>query len=381
MHGRRLVRPGFVPDRPWATHRAQIKSEHMIPLQRMLELTPHGGHPNAVTAATIGLFVAASVERGAPLSAPLAWYLERLHRAAELHQIKFYFDRFGRYCGHVWWTHAPASCELVLLRQGPDGLAASNFSSEGDAWILDFGAQFGALASILVDMRDNVLAHGSTLTYFRYKRNHRMAKRISRENRASFLKRRGDASIPCHDALTSDHDLLFLAASVAEKYIHLGMTLMLFGQQSRFAQMPLARAFHRIRHPLELGQYRLLVSPDQVPMGFYSWAWLDATENAKAGFRPLDQLDASEWNEGRELFLCDAIATLNGKAAMLDEMVNTWYAGEALYFYPPMEDSTSAAGVSLLMPCQRDVLLDLSADTASGLDVIAGLLSQESATC
>jgi hemolysin-activating ACP:hemolysin acyltransferase len=359
-----------------------IQSLPMFNLKQMLAATSQGSHKRIVEAASTGLFVAAAAECGRTLPGTLGGYLTRIRRAIELDQITFYFDLFGRYVGHVWWTQVSIDREASLLGQGPDGLDASDFSLQGDAWIIDFHAQHGALPDILLDIRDSVLPHCETVTYWRIKKSRRIAKRTSRDSKASFFRSPPKAMETSRSALLDDRDLSFTASSKMEKFIHLGMALMVLGQHSTFAQMPLSVMFRRICHPLAFKQYRLHVSAHYEPMGFFTWAWLDVEERTRFGFRSLHALDDYEWSEGESLFLCDAVAAPDGLGDVLNDLAGEWHVGETLYFYPSVDDGVSASTITPFSLSDRPGLRQAPADLRDGgVDVVGQLALREKGAC
>jgi hemolysin-activating ACP:hemolysin acyltransferase len=353
----------------------------MFDLKQMLELTSRGNHSRFLEAAAIGLFVVAKAELGGTSSGPLGWHLTRFRRAIELDQITFYFDHFGRYVGHAWWTQVPAYLEPQLINGGPDNLDVKDFSLKGNAWLIDFNAQLGALPDILLDIRDNAFRNCETLTYFRFKKNRRIVKRITRNSEASFFRASPKTTEISRHTLLIDRELFFFACTRMEKFIHLGMALMLLSQQPKFAQMPLSVVFHRIRRPMEFKQYQMHVSADNEPLSFFTWAWLEVTERIKLGFRPMHTLEAYEWNEGTQLFLCDAVAAPNGIGSVLRDLADAWHTGETLYLYPATDGSASASTITCFSSSDRLGLRHTLADLNEGADVIEQLTLQEKGAC
>ena len=222
-----------------------------------------------------------------------------------------YFDRFGRFCGYAWWVPVPAALESRLLKQGMGALEADALSMEGEPWMLDFGASLGALPTILLDVRDALSPQSESLTYFRYKRGRRLAKRVTRESTASFFRRTSPA-VAMEDTIWLRCDkarpVLASARSALEKWMMSGRALDLLAHADRYALMPLPHVLGRIRYALEFRQAKVLLAPGGEPQAFYSWAWRETEAHAKAETRPLHTWEPSEWRDGRDPWLCDAVA-------------------------------------------------------------------------
>lgn len=207
----------------------------------------------------------------------------------------------------------PALSESDMLRFGPDVLSADRLSGEGKIWILDFRAGLGELPNVLAALYDMLPPDCDTLAYFRYKRGRRIAKRINWRDSAALLRHQSRADHVYEAAwLRSDQGWPLLSSAKAglERSIHCGLILELFAQLPRYAGMPLSAVLGRIRHALGTRQYRLLCAPDGVPLAFYSWLWRESAELISAV--PLHELELSEWRDGRDALLGDAVAVRGG---------------------------------------------------------------------
>lgn len=347
----------------------------MFDLPQMLALTERRDGSPYVLSAALGLLTSSWVERSMAMPCTLGHFVDRVTRAVALNQLKFYFDRFGRYCGHVWWTQVSPSVEPTLLRHGPDQLASRDFSAKGSFWLLDAQILFGELRAILADMYGGPLAAADKLTYFRYKRGRRLAKRVSRENTASLFQRSGDARSASNAPVVGDDDLRYTAGSIIDQCVDLGMILRLLGSEPAFRQTALPKVWKAIQCPLELRQYKLLCSAEGEPWGFYSWAWLDAEDRPSNSYRPLGVLAAHEWNEGMDLALCHAIASPEGVEELLYDVAHRWYPEERVYLYPT---SANDEGLTMSPPFswseRRELANDcLRARGADPVDVLSHL--------
>jgi len=191
------------------------------------------------------------------------------------------------------------------------------------------------LPNILLDLRDTLRDAGNTLTYFRYKRGRRIAKRITHDSRASLLKRISPPQERTETAWLCSHEgrssLKFTAANL-QSAIDCGKAIALLARLPRYAELPLPIMLKRLRPALEIKQYRLLCSPAGEPRGFYSWAWREATEIAMEN--PLHALEAFEWRDGRDALLCDVVATSAGIDDLKRELC-AFMEGD-LFIYPNM---------------------------------------------
>jgi len=312
----------------------------MLTLAQMLRLAGLTTPPLNERAALLGLVLPMLAAHPGIASRSLEWHYARLSRAIELDQIKLYFDRLGRYCGYVWWTKAPEELESRLLRYGSDALEANELSMEGEAWILDFRASLGELPNILMDLRDSLSGQCDTLTYFRYKRGLRIAKRITLDSKASFFHRASPAADSDETGwLRSDKGKSSLSASTTflEESITCGLILELFARLPSQAGMPLPAVFSRILHALKARQCKLLRASNGEPQGFYSWAWREVEELSP--IKSPHEWELYEWRDGRDALVCDAIATRSGADALRQEL-STFAEGDWLLYPKSRSDET-----------------------------------------
>lgn len=315
----------------------------MYSLSEMITLTERSNQQSVLRAAAIGLVLPVIAKHLSPSTQNMGWHLDRICRALELDQLHIYFDRFGRMAGHVIWTLANAEKGRSLLKLGPEILRASDLAAEGDAWILDFHAQYGELPNILRDLRDRKLIRHDTVTYFRYKRNHRLAKRVTRADPTSFFRHPQPASEAGPNwPLTRKEgkDLLFGATTILDSAIELGHYLVLMRAVDGFAAMPLPTVLSRVRTPLEQKQSRLYLSPTGEPTAFMTWAWLDHAGMERMPLPTPQMLAPFEWNEGETLYLCDAVSTPVGLPALATDLAGAWFPNEYLRVYPRSSAAT-----------------------------------------
>jgi hypothetical protein len=82
--------------------------------------------------------------------------------------------------------------------------------------------------------------------------------------------------------------------------------------------MPLSVVLGRIRYALGTKQYFLLRSQDDAPLAFYSWLWRESSDLTSSV--PLHELELSEWRDGRDALLGDAVAAREGIDALRNEL-------------------------------------------------------------
>ena len=340
----------------------------MVSLSQLLTLTGRSNSESDYHAAMVGLVLSMLAMHPTVASRSVGWHYHRLVRALELEQVKLYFDRFGRCSGYIWWTHASAELEAALLKSGPEGLDAADFSTSGEAWIVDLRANLGELTNILLDLRDTLQGTANTLTYFRYKRGKRIAKRITADDRVPLLWRKSPPSERAELAwLCSDKGRSALESMAAnlQGAIDRGKALGLLTRLPRYAELPLPAMLKRLGPSLENRQYRLLCSPTGEPKGFCSWAWREAAEIPMD--KPLHALEAYEWHDGRDALLCDAAAT-RGNIGDLRRELSTIASVDWL-IYPDVGNEKEPAG-SLRRISKRE-LLTMPAPQQEVCDLVA----------
>lgn len=357
----------------------------MYSLFDMLTLTGRDTLPQTISAAVVGLILPLVAERASPSSRNLGWHLDRIRRSVELDQLPIYFDRFGRLAGHALWTLVDVEKERALLKKGPEILGADDLASQGGAWVLDFHAQYGELPNILRDLRDRKLMHHDTVTYFRYKRSRRLAKRVTRADKTSFFMRPRPASEPGADwPLTRKRgkDLLFSAATTLDAAIELGRYLALMRSVDGFAAMTLPTVLSRLRAPLGQMQSRMYLSPTGEPTAFMTWAWLDPAGMRRRPLPTPQTLAPFEWNEGETLCLCDAVATPAGLGALAADLAGIWFPADDLWVYPRSAATTTErpehTAFTHWTAARRAELTDLRTECAVVSD-LASILWQEGA--
>lgn len=353
----------------------------MYSLSEILTLTERGTHENTILAAAIGLIFPLIAERQLSNRQNLAWHVDKISKAVKLHQLQIYFDRFGRLAGHVMWTLIAPDKEKVLLKNGPEALMPSDFSNQGDAWILDMTARFGELAGILAKLRDVELRHLEVVTYFRYKRGRRIAKRVARADQTSFFQRPSLVST-CEPGIPflmrkEGNNLLFAATTEVDSAIQLGRSLMLLRTVPEYAAMPMVVVLTRVRIPMEQMQSRLYASETGDPIAYMTWAWVNRDELNANQRRDLHARAPFEWSEGDDLCLCDAVSTPQGMKAITADLASEWFPKEDLWVYPRNTGNTCCTTSPVRWtPERRSELETWNTQVSSVLDVASALVQQ-----
>lgn len=310
----------------------------MLTLSQLMHVT--GMKPSMQTehAVLLGLGLSLMAEHPELATRSFGSHYVLLKRAIELNQIRVYFDRFARFCGYAWWVHVPPAQESRLLKQGMGALEVDALSMEGAPWMLDLRASLGALPAILLDLRDLISPCSDSLTYIRYKRGRRLAKRVTRESSASFFRRPRPESASGEVVwLRSDRakSALASARSALDKWATSGRALEVLAYADRYTLMPLPSVMGRIRYALEFRQAEVLLRPDGEPQAFYSWAWRETEEHAQTNARPLHMWEPGEWRDGRDPWLCDAVARPGGGSALCGALARFAYGSGGFHITDP----------------------------------------------
>lgn len=314
-----------------------MSAKSLLDIERMLQLFSRDSSPSACLAATLGVLLQVFAMRSETANRELDWFLTRMYRAFELDQTRIYFDRFGRYCGHGVWTCIPDELERRMLEIGAHEWPAEDFHAAGNVWVLQFSALHGSLLNVLLELRRHIPSDAESVSYFRYKRGGVSCKRVSRRNLwAIHGPPEAEPSINIEWLLFGEESEEFRhnASALLDSAIQMGMAAMLLGKLAEYSALPLAALFSRIRNPIQRRQYRLYTSTAGAPIAFYTWAWMESEDLRRHGARPVYALELGDWNEGSELFLCDAVATEEGVDRLLEDLRGGLYSRDRLFVYP-----------------------------------------------
>ncbi|MFG6417308.1 toxin-activating lysine-acyltransferase [Roseateles sp. DC23W] len=119
---------------------------------------------------------------------PLGAFVKMATSIQQVGQLKLYFNNYDKCLGYVMWALLTPDVERDLLAGRPRVLADWEYNDGSSPWILDMAVLPGALPYVLEDLRDVVFKDHEQLTYFRLKGAKRIFKRLSRQDRSSFIK-------------------------------------------------------------------------------------------------------------------------------------------------------------------------------------------------
>lgn len=193
---------------------------------------------------TAGLILPLMTEQPPSPTRSLAWHLDRLMTAIDSKCVGLRFDRFGQLSAFAMWAHVAPSQSASVLRLGTDVLALDDWTSGGDTWLLHLAAFRGSLPDLLSQLRDDWLATAPRITFFKYKRGRRIAKRIDRGDRTSFFQRRPNSRVADASFLRSREadGLRHAAADMLDTALELGELSALARQCPELANLPLPHA-------------------------------------------------------------------------------------------------------------------------------------------
>lgn len=334
----------------------------MITLSQLLAMTCVGNCRSNYRAAMHGLMLPMLAEHPIVAMQSVDWHYRRLERAIDLEQVKLYFDRFGRCCGYAWWTQVSSQNEDRILQFGPEALAAEHFCTEGKPWIVDLWATFGRLPEILLDLCEIMWKLNTTISYCRYKNGKRMLKSatLCNEAQSAEIELAHPESAETYWLCSDDgKPSLEALATILRSAVDCGKAVGLLVRVARYAKLPLPAILRRLRPALECRQYRLLCSPAGEPESYCSWLWREVT--GASACEPILTLELSDWHDGRDAWLCDAVM-MRGCASNLQQELSTVAPGGWLIY--PDNSQGAPWPTQPLRVSSNDLLAILPADEA-----------------
>jgi hemolysin-activating ACP:hemolysin acyltransferase len=118
---------------------------------------------------------------------PLGGFVSLVHMAQQVGQFKVYLNGYDECVAYVLWALLSPDVEREYVDCNPRPLAEWEFNEGTSPWILDLAVAPGSLPYVLADLRDSVFKGYEHVTYFRAKSGRLTCKRISREDRTSFM--------------------------------------------------------------------------------------------------------------------------------------------------------------------------------------------------
>ena len=118
---------------------------------------------------------------------PIGGLMSLLQNAQRVRQLKVYLNGYEECVGYVVWAFLTPDVEDEFIAGNPRRLAEWEFNDGTSPWILDLAVAPGSLPYVLQDLRDEVFREHEHLTYYRVKNERRVCKRVSRDDRTSFM--------------------------------------------------------------------------------------------------------------------------------------------------------------------------------------------------
>ena len=307
----------------------------------------------------------------------LHWVLTRIRRAVTLGQVQVYFDRFGRYCGYVLWTQIAAEQEVEILKRGPLAWDGAEFSTQGEVWVLEFKARYGETASIIAEFCSNLPEECQSISYFHSRNGRWAAKRASRRDALSYSRKLERGSDVAESFLLSEWgpESRHYALQALNAGTDFGRICRLLAQVPEYTRTPATLVTCRIRHAIRKRQYRLYMSDSATPIAFYTWARREVSERERFAAKPHYAWDLDEWNDGRDLFLCDAVARNEGIGRLMQDLKTDWCPSEQL-FVCEREAGIGANIRKFAWAKGKRELPDVQIGASSALDLVSLLLER-----
>jgi len=149
------------------------------------QITP--GSAAARRGLDLGLVCQFAARQPSHANTPVGALVTLLQNALRVGQLKVYLNGYDECVGYVVWGFLTPDVENEFIAGTPRALAEWEFNDGTSPWILDFAVAPGSLPYVLRDLRDEVFRAQPQLTYWRTRRDSRACKRVSRDDRSSFM--------------------------------------------------------------------------------------------------------------------------------------------------------------------------------------------------
>jgi len=143
--------------------------------------------PERERALALGLALRLASMTPSHRSWPLDGFARSLLAAFEVGQLRVYVNAAHECVGYVAWATLTPDVAMQFAAGKPGQLAEWECSDGTCAWILDFLALPGCLGQVMADLRDVVFKEYEQVDYYRIKGRMRRSKRVSRNDRTSFM--------------------------------------------------------------------------------------------------------------------------------------------------------------------------------------------------
>jgi hemolysin-activating ACP:hemolysin acyltransferase len=264
---------------------------------------------------------------------PLGQYLLRVEHSIDRARLVVVFDRYGQCAGYAHLAAVKPEFRGPVLKFGPQAVNSGALADEGDLFMLDFRAVPGMLPSFMSYLRDGPLKRESSVIYFRYKNNKRMAKRISRSDGSAFARKSEAIALADDPPFLLSHQACTFFLPTTQQFLWrmaaLGELAQTLAHSPRFAQWPVGAAVQHLQSAVVLDQYKLYRDLHHRPVGALTWAWMPR-QTPQANGRRGEALPADEWTGGECLTLHDVWADESGSAQLADDLTSGLFPGEDL---------------------------------------------------
>jgi cytolysin-activating lysine-acyltransferase len=310
----------------------------VFPLAQLIKQLDLPKDNSALRSLAVGLALRCLERQNASIS--LGTVLNQLLPPIFSDQYEFYVDQVGRIAGFITWATTDAKGTNLLLEYGCHSLSSTEWSAGKDLWIIDFIALDGNLAEIIAALRDTRFANQKAVTYIRQKKNVRLVKQLSREDRNSFVLGKTPRN-PTGQQLTTRFDILHGHAASLRSAVDLGNAVLGSIEAVQHLQSPLGRVMHIFREALAIQQCRTYFNSAGQPVGNIVWAWISDETKASMRTTPIERIHTSEWNEGRQLCFVDIALSPSTKALISTDILETHFPEEStvLLYTQPNEAS------------------------------------------
>lgn len=143
-------------------------------------------HERDLTAA-LGLAFQFAAQLPSHQRQPLATFAALARGALQVGQMRVYVNAAYACVGYVIWAALTPDVERLYISGRPRPLADWEFSDGTSPWVLDFAVAPGLVRPVMEDLRDLVFQDYNQLTYFRQKGSRLTCKRLTRDDRTSFM--------------------------------------------------------------------------------------------------------------------------------------------------------------------------------------------------
>lgn len=110
-------------------------------------------------------------------------FLDQLHKALAVSQVKIFFNEYGRCVGYVIWAFLSPDVERQFVQYGPRRLNQWEFNEGLSPWIIDFQILPGCLHFSIIEIKKNIFKDYGKVTYWKRRNGRFLLKLFFREHR------------------------------------------------------------------------------------------------------------------------------------------------------------------------------------------------------